>query len=231
VIRLLGVTKRFGAKEALSQVGFSLQRGEVLGLIGHNGAGKTTTLRLMAGILTPTQGEICRPADFKPAIGYLRDEPFVFDYLTGREMLYFIASLYQLPRRVVQPRVQYFLDLFDLERQADRLIKTYSRGMKRKTALIAALLHDPVYWLLDEPTESLDPVAIRVLKDLIRGGRAENRAILVSTHQLAFAETLCDRVVLLNRGIVAYDGPVHELRSSSGERASLEDLYLQKVSE
>lgn len=231
MIRLVEVTKRFGTKEALTQACFSLQRGEVLGLIGHNGAGKTTTLRLMAGILTPSQGEIYRPANFKSEIGYLRDEPFVFDYLTGREMLYFIAALYQLPRRAVQPRVQYFLQLFGLERQADHLIKTYSRGMRRKTALIGAILHNPTYWLLDEPTESLDPAAIRVLKDLVRSGRAENRAILVSTHQLAFAESLCDRVVMLNRGAVVCDGPLHELRMPSGERSSLEDIYLQKVAE
>ena len=231
MIRLSGVTKRFGTKEALTQASFSLCRGETLGLIGHNGAGKTTTLRLMAGILTPSLGEIHRPADFKAAVGYLRDEPFVFDYLTGREMLYFIAALYQLPRPVVRPRIHYFLELFDLERHADRLLKNYSRGMKRKTALIGALLHDPVYWLLDEPTESLDPAAIRTLKDLIRSARAENRAVLVSTHQLAFAESLCDRVVMLHRGAVIYDGALQALRTPSGERAPLEDIYLQMVAE
>jgi len=146
-------------------------------------------------------------------------------------MLYFIAALYQLPRPVVRPRIHYFLELFDLERHADRLLKNYSRGMKRKTALIGALLHDPVYWLLDEPTESLDPAAIRTLKDLIRSARAENRAVLVSTHQLAFAESLCDRVVMLHRGAVIYDGALQALRTPSGERAPLEDIYLQMVAE
>jgi ABC-2 type transport system ATP-binding protein len=230
LIRLMQVTKRFGAKEALRQVDLTLDRGEIVGLIGHNGAGKTTTLRLMAGIVDLSEGAIQRPQNFKAEVGYLPDEPFAFDYLTGEEMLHFIASLYRLPKDAVQEQIRYYLKLLELDNQAGRLIKTYSRGMKRKTALIGSLLHKPAYWLLDEPTESLDPVAIRVLKDLIRNARAENRGVMISTHQLPLAESLCDRLVILNRGSVAFAGSMDELRSNAASDASLEDIYFSLAS-
>lgn len=230
MIRLVQVTKRFGGKEALKQVDLTLERGEIIGLIGHNGAGKTTTLRLIAGILDPSEGTIQRPENFKAELGYLPDEPFAFDYLTGEEMLYFIASLYQLPKDRIQPKVRYYLQLFELEKQADHLIKTYSRGMRRKTALIGSLLHEPAYWLLDEPTESLDPVAIRVLKDLIKNARADNRGVVVSTHQLTLAESLCDRLVILRNGSVVFAGTMDELRARAASTASLEDIYFSLVS-
>lgn len=230
MIRLSQVTKRFGSKVALKQADLTLGRGEVIGLIGHNGAGKTTTLRLMAGILDPSEGTIERPENYRAELGYLPDEPFAFDYLTGEEMLYFIASLYQLPKDKIRPKVRYYLELFELDKQANRLIKTYSRGMRRKTALIGSLLHDPAYWLLDEPTESLDPVAIRVLKDLIRNARADNRGIVVSTHQLMLVESLCDRLVILRHGRVVFAGTMEELRARVASTASLEDIYFSLVS-
>jgi ABC-2 type transport system ATP-binding protein len=230
LIRLAQVTKRFGGKEALRRVDLALDRGEIVGLIGHNGAGKTTTLRIMAGILDPSGGAIHRPQNFRAELGYLPDEPFVFDYLTGEEMLCFMASLYQLPEETVQPKIRYYLKLFELDRQAHSLIKTYSRGTRRKTALIGSLLHEPAYWLLDEPTESLDPVAIRILKDLIKKARAENRGVVVSTHQLGLAESLCDRLVILNGGSVVFAGTMDELRTRAASDASLEDIYFSLVS-
>ncbi len=230
MIRLAQVTKRFGTKEALKRVDLTLDRGEIVGLIGHNGAGKTTALRLMAGILDPCEGAIERPLDFRAQLGYLPDEPFAFDFLTGKEMLYFMAALYQLPEDAVQPKIRYYLQLFELDRQADQLIRTYSRGMKRKTALIGSMLHDPAYWLLDEPTESLDPLAIRNLKELIRFARAENRGVVVSTHQLPFAESLCNRLVLLNCGRVVFSGTMNELRARVASTTSLEDIYFSLVS-
>jgi ABC-2 type transport system ATP-binding protein len=220
MIRIQNLKKRYGTKEALKGISFEIRRGEVLALLGHNGAGKTTTLRVIATLLDPTEGSIDRPPDFKSVLGFLPDNPFLFEYLTGREMLYFMASLYGIPQAEVQPRARHYLELFELAKQADQLITTYSRGMRRKISLIGSLLHEPVYWLLDEPTESLDPVAIKNLKDLIATRKADNRAILISTHQLALAESVCDRLIILSQGAIVFAGPVSEME------ISLEDLYL-----
>lgn len=224
------VTKCFGAKTAVQRLTFTLARGEVVALLGHNGAGKTTTLRLAASLLDPTEGEITRPPQFKAQLGYLRDEPALFDYLTGREMLQFVAALYQIPRRLVDCRARHLIELFELERHADRLVHTYSRGMRRKLALVMALQHDPAYWLLDEPTEALDPVAARTLKQLMMTGRNEGRGILISTHQMALAESLCDRLVILHRGACVFDGPLAKLQERTEGTASLEDIYFNLVS-
>lgn len=220
MIHAQDLVKHFGRTEALKGITFTLRPGEVLALLGHNGAGKTTTLRLITALLDPTSGSIKRPADFKSKLGFLPDEPFLFDYLTGREMLYFMASLYKIRREEIQPRAQHYLQLFELGKAADQLMVAYSRGMRRKISLIGSLLHDPVYWLLDEPTESLDPVAIRNLKELIASRKRENKAVLISTHQLAVAEAVCDRLLILNQGSIVFDGPLQALETP------LEDFYL-----
>jgi len=229
VIRLTNITKRFGTTEALRGVTFAIHPGEVLGLLGHNGAGKTTTLRLITTLADPTEGTIDRPPEFKRRLGYFPDDPFLFDYLTGREMLYFMASLYGISREAIQPRTRHLLELLELDKKADQLLVTYSRGMRRKISLAGSLLHDPVYWLMDEPTEALDPVAVRNLKDLISSRRELNRAVVISTHQLALAEAVCDRLVILDHGCVIFDGTLTELKERAPVHATLEDIYLQLV--
>ncbi len=220
MIRVKDLVKHYGRKPALNGISFTIRPGEVLALLGHNGAGKTTTLRLIAGLLDENSGSIERPPDFKTKLGFLPDEPFLFEYLTGREMLYFMAGLYRIPRGEIRRRTQYLLQRFELDKAADQLIVAYSRGMRRKISLIGSLLHDPAYWVLDEPTESLDPMAICCLKDLIASRRQENKAVLISTHQLAIAESVCDRLVLLNRGMIVFDGPLQTLNGP------LEDFYM-----
>jgi ABC-2 type transport system ATP-binding protein len=229
LIHLKNIRKCFGTAEALKGVSFTIRPGEVLGLLGHNGAGKTTTLRLIATLLDPTDGVIERPPDFKRLLGFFQDNPFLFDYLTGREMLYFMASLYKVPRETIQPRVQSFLSLLELDGRANQLIATYSRGMRRKISLAGSLLHDPSYWLLDEPTEALDPVAIRILKNLITERRLAHGAVVLSTHQLVLAEEQCDRLVILDHGRKVFEGTLAELRSYAPNHSSLEDIYIQLV--
>jgi len=230
MIQLSDVTRRFGCKEVLRSLNFELRPGEVSGLLGHNGAGKTTTLRLITGLLGPSAGSISRPPDFKRSMGFLPDEPFLFDYLTGREMLYFMGALYGLPRTAIRERVQRLLGLFELDREADQLLKAYSRGMRRKVSLIGSILHDPEYWLLDEPTESLDPLAVKNLKDLVRLRRSRGGAILISTHQLPLVESLCDRMLVLHHGNLIFDGSMEQMQSVVNGRSTLEEVYLHLLS-
>ncbi len=230
MIQLSQVTKQFGCKEALKSVTFELTPGEVVGLLGHNGAGKTTTLRLMIGLLDPSAGSITRPANFRSVTGYLPDQPFLFEYLTGREMLEFMAALYGLPRLETEQRLRNLLSSFEMEMHADRLLKGYSRGMRRKISLIGSILHEPVYWLLDEPTESLDPVAVKTLKDLIRMRRNQGGAIMISTHNLAVAESLCDRILVLHEGSLLLSSTMVQLRVSGKGAPCLEDLYTRLLS-
>lgn len=236
MIQVKDLTKNFGEKEILRHMSFTIRRGEVLGLLGHNGAGKTTTLRLLATILTPSGGEIvvCDQQlsmerdknSFKRRLGYVPDEPFLFPYLTGREMLYFIGSLHRLESETIKVKTENLAETFEIHSSLDQLVKTYSRGMKRKLSLIASLLNDPLYWFLDEPTESLDPIAVHVLKDLIVSFKRTNRAVLLSTHQLALAEELCDRVVILYEGRMVFEGTITSLRKQTrSEVSSLEEIY------
>lgn len=230
MIQLSQVTKRFGGKEALKSTTFQLKPGEVVGLLGHNGAGKTTTLRLMVGLLDPSTGSISRPANFRSVTGYLPDEPFLFDYLTGREMLNFMAALYGIPRPVTEHRLRSLLSSLEMGSQADRLLKGYSRGMRRKISLIGSILHEPLYWLLDEPTESLDPMAVKTLKDLIAMRRNQGGSVMISTHNLTVAESLCDRILVLHEGSLLLSSTMRRLRTIGEGTMCLEDLYVRLLS-
>lgn len=236
MIRIRNLVKRFGTRVILKDISFDVRRGEVLGLLGRGGAGKTTAIRVMATVLDPTAGAVevddadipVLPArrGFKARIGYFPDDPFVFDYLTGREMLYFMATLYQVPHEDIASRASYYLRMMDMDRCADNLMRTYSRGMRRKVSLIGSLLHQPLYWFLDEPTEALDPSAVRHLKGLVQRARAQNRSVVVATRDLALAESMCDRILVMDRGAVIFDGGVPELRCRTAAPVSLEDVFL-----
>jgi ABC-2 type transport system ATP-binding protein len=238
MIRLTQVEKVFGKRRALRSASFVLRRGEVVALLGHNGAGKTTTLRLMTGLLEPTSGRVdvldhevgptLSGRAFKERLGYVPDEPFLYPYLTGREMLELVGSLYRLAPDRLARNLRRHAESFELAPALEQLLHGWSRGMKRKLSLAASLLHEPLYWLLDEPTESLDPVAIRVLKQRIVEHRDDRRAVLISTHQLGLAEELCDRLVILHEGSVVFEGTISELRrTAGGDLSSLEEIYFR----
>jgi len=233
-IRLRGLTKVFGERVAVDAMNLEVAPGELFGFLGPNGAGKTTTIRLLTGLLRPTSGtaELCghdvvgAPLLARAVAGYVPDQPALYDKLTGREMLALAADLYGVPRAVRQARVDPLLAAFALQGHADQLVQSYSRGMRQKLALGAALLHDPRVLLLDEPTVGLDPASARQLKDVLRGLCAEGRTVFLSTHVLEVAELLCDRVGVVHRGrLVAVETP-SALRSALGA-ASLEEAFLR----
>jgi len=210
-----GLTRRFGEVTALENVSFSIPAGQVVGLLGHNGAGKTTTIRLLNGLLSPSDGTARTlgrdPWEEGPAVrarsGVLTETPSLDERMTAREALRFWAELWDVPREEVTRRIDDLLERFDLAGRADDRVGGYSRGMRQRLALTRTLLHDPPLLFLDEPTAALDPIASINVRDMVRSLAAgHERTILICTHNLAEAQELCDRVIILRRGRVVADG-------------------------
>lgn len=214
-LEAIGLTRRFGEVTALEDVSFSIPAGQVVGLLGHNGAGKTTTIRLLNGLLSPSSGSARTlgrdPLAEGPAVrarsGVLTETPSLDERMTARESLRFWAELWNVPREEVAGRIDGLLERFDLAGRADDRVGGYSRGMRQRLALARTLLHDPPLLFLDEPTAALDPIASINVRDMVRGLAAgRDRTILICTHNLAEAQELCDRVIILRRGRVVADG-------------------------
>jgi ABC-2 type transport system ATP-binding protein len=229
------LVKRYGDKIAVNDISFDVRAGEIFGFLGPNGAGKTTTIKMMVGLLQPTSGSVrvagydvqLQPMLAKASSGYVPDTPNLYAKLTGRELLSFVGDLYSLDRKLVAHRMDDLLRMFDLTAAANDTIDSYSHGMQQKTALAAALMHDPKVLVLDEPTVGLDPKSARLIKDILRQMAERGTAVFLSTHILEIAERMCDRIGIINRGELIAIGTMSELRASdkSGE-ASLEDIFL-----
>jgi ABC-2 type transport system ATP-binding protein len=234
-IHVQHLTKRYGEKVAVNDISFEVKSGEVFGFLGPNGAGKTTTIKIMVGLMKPTQGVVkvagydivSQPIQAKAASGYVPDTPNLYAKLTGRELLSFVGELYNLERGQVSRRIDELLRMFDLTEAADHTIDSYSHGMQQKTALAAALMHDPKVLVLDEPTVGLDPKSARLIKDILRQMAERGAAVFLSTHILEIAERMCDRIGIINKGELIAVGTMDELRrlGQAGE-ASLEDIFL-----
>lgn len=228
-----GLTKRYGDFEAVKNVSLHVLPGEIVGFLGPNGAGKTTTMKMLTGLLQPTEGRaaICgydiqrQPIQAKSSFGFVPDTPNLYAKLSGWEFLRFISRLYRVPAAAADRRAAELLRLFDLEEAANDLIEGYSHGMQQKMALAGALVHDPKVLFLDEPTVGLDPRSARLIKDLLGQLRQRGVAVMLSTHILEIAERLCDRVIIINKSEIIATGTMDELRARGG-RGSLEDIFL-----
>jgi ABC-2 type transport system ATP-binding protein len=234
MIRLVGLTKRYGQLTALDDLTLEVPRGTLFGFLGPNGAGKTTTIKLLTGLLKPTAGDaflgphsiVSQPLEAKALFGYVADVPFLYDKLTAREFLEFMAALYRVPEDAARGRGDKLLKLLELDMAADTLIEAYSHGMRQKTALAGALLHDPPVLILDEPTSGLDPASSRRIKQLLRGLVSRGRTVFFSTQVLEVAEKLCDRVAILDRGKLVAHGTLDELRVAAPGARSLEEAFV-----
>ena len=236
MIRLIDLTKRYRRLTAVDGMNLTIDRGELFGFLGQNGAGKTTTLRMIAGILRPTSGaieiggvDLARdPLRAKAQLGYIPDRPFVYDKLTGGEFLRFAAALYGHAGPAVDHRIDELLDLFELTPWRDELTESYSHGMRQKLVIAGALVHRPDVIVVDEPMVGLDPRGARIFKDLFRRFVDRGGTVLMSTHTLEAAETLCDRIAIVHRGRIAAQGTMTELRTqTASEGMSLEQLFLK----
>jgi len=235
MIQLTNLTKWFGDVVAVHQLTLSISKGEIFGFIGPNGAGKTTTLRMMGGVLAPTEGSVIidgtpmveKPEEAKRKIGYIPDRPFLYEKLTGMEFLRFTADLYGIEDGLFREKSEGLLKQFSLWDWANELIESYSHGMKQRLIISAALLHDPRVIVVDEPMVGLDPAGIRMVKDLFRNLSKGGTSIFMSTHTLAVAEDLCHRIGIIHKGHLIATGTVGELMHQARvQEGDLEEVFL-----
>lgn len=229
------VTRTYGPKPAVTDLSLSIPRGELFALLGPNGAGKTTTIKMLVGLLRPSRGvvRICGHDLVKEVrkahlhTGYVPDEPTLYDKLTGREFLWFIADMFGMPRHLAEQKIDREIDHFELAEFADDLSESYSLGMKQRLVFAAALLHDPDVLVLDEPMVGLDPRSVRIVKDLLTSLTQLGMTVFMSTHTLAMVEEMADRVGIMVRGQLRFLGTIAELRAQVAMETSLENLYLE----
>ncbi len=235
MIELINLTKRYGNLVAVNRLNLSVAEGEIFGFIGPNGAGKTTTLRMMGGILAPTEGSVLidginmleNPEKAKRRIGFIPDRPFLYEKLTGMEFLRFTADLYGVRDGILEEKSKSILKQFSLSNWADELIESYSHGMKQRLIMSAAILHDPKVIVVDEPMVGLDPAGIRMVKALFRDLAKNGATLFMSTHTLAIAEDVCDRIGIIHKGDLIAIGTTEDLRHRAQvKEGNLEEVFL-----
>lgn len=234
-----GLVKRFGATVAVDGISLRVGEGEFFGFLGPNGAGKSTTIKLLCGLLRPDAGSVQvaghdlarEPLEVKRHIGVLPEETNLYERLTGEEILLFSGRMYGLPLDEARRRAADLLDLMELTGDKNRLIVDYSMGMKKKTALAAALLHRPKVMFLDEPFNGIDPISVRAIRQALRQLTEHGTTIFFSSHVMEVVERLCTRVAIINHGRIVGEGTVSELRAQAeaGGNSSLEDIFLKLV--
>jgi len=236
MIRLDRLTKRFGAQLAVDALSFEVPAGQILGFLGPNGAGKTTTLRMLTGMIEPTDGQasVCgfdlrtQAIEVKRHVGFVPESGAVFESLTGLEYLEMVAALYGIPRASALPRIEQFLAFFELgmDTLTEKLLGAYSKGMRRKVVITAALLHNPPVVFFDEPLDGLDANAAVGFKALIQTLAEEGKTIVYSSHILDVVERVCHRVIIIDKGRLIIDGRPDELVAAHNS-GTLEKLFTQ----
>jgi len=239
MIKTTQLTKTFGDKTAVKDLNLDIPAGELFAFIGPNGAGKSTTIKMLVGLLLPTDGNALiggynirdNPVEAKRLIGYIPDFPYLYEKLTGREFMRFIGRIYDLPPVEMKSSIEYYLDFFGLRNIAENLIKNYSQGYRQRLVLASALLHNPKVLIIDEPMVGLDPRTSRLIKDILKERCREGVTVFMSTHTLAVAEEIADRVGIIHEGELIACGSLAELRRSSGIDGRLEEVFLKLTEE
>jgi len=233
-IDIRGLRKVYGEKAAVDGLTLTVARGCFFGFLGPNGAGKTTTIRMLMGLAPPTAGEIRilgrrvpeEELEVKARIGLVPDESLLFDHLTGFEFVEFVGRMYGLGRALSRRRAGELMELFELDTAGRKLIAEYSKGMRKRVAMAAALIHRPELFLLDEPFEGVDAVGARLMKDILLEQVRQGVTIFLTSHVLEVVERLCDRVAIIHQGRLIVEGAMEDLRA--GEE-TLEDLFVRVV--
>lgn len=237
MIRIKNVTKIYNNDvKAIDNLNLTVNDGEIVGFIGPNGAGKTTALKMLTGILKPTTGEIYinkynieeEPLTAKQEIGYISDNPDMFLRLKGIEFLNLIADIYKVDTKTRQKRIKDLAKAFELEDALNDQMQNYSHGMRQKMMVMAALIHNPSVWILDEPLIGLDPKSAFALKKMMRQHADAKNSVLFSTHVLEVAEKLCDKIIVINHGKTIFFGTLDELKEKYNKK-DLEKIFLEMV--
>src|SRR5436309_1104763 len=233
-IAVTELRKVYGNKPAVDGLSLTVPRGCFFGFLGPNGAGKSTTIRMLTGLIPPTSGSIellglSMPADetaIKQRIGLVPDDSLLFDRLTGLEFLEFVGRMYSLERSMARQRATELLELFELADEGSKIIAEYSKGMRKRIAMAASLIHKPELFLMDEPFEGVDAVGARLMKDILIDQVRHGATIFLTSHVLEVVERLCDRVAIIHEGKLVREGTMQELRSAS---ETLEDVFVRVV--
>jgi ABC-2 type transport system ATP-binding protein len=235
MITLENLTKVYNGVKAVDNLNLRISRGTIFGFIGPNGAGKTTTIKMMAGILKPTEGRILingldiarEPSRVKMTLGFIPDRPFLYEKLSGKEFLKFKAGLYGITGDASQERIERLLKVFELTEWADELIEAYSHGMKQRLVIASAMIHEPKVIIVDEPMVGLDPKGAKLVKDIFRDWASSGSTVFMSTHTLALAQEVCGEVAIVNRGRIVASGTSEDLGRQAGVKGDLERIFLK----
>jgi ABC-2 type transport system ATP-binding protein len=236
MLQLSGIVKRYGDFSAVNDLNLKVPRGEIFGFLGPNGAGKTTTIRMVAGVLEPTEGSIViggydlktHPMQAKARIGYIPDRPYLYEKLSGGEFLRFVSGLWGKDEPASEDRADGLLEIFNLLEWKHELIESYSHGMRQKLLITSALIHQPELIVVDEPMVGLDPRSARLLKDLLRVFVERGGTVFLSSHTLEVVEAVCDRSAIIREGAVIAKGTMDDLRTQvDSGGADLEEIFLK----
>lgn len=236
MIKLINLTKLYRGLRAVDNLNLEVKKGIVFGFLGPNGAGKTTTIKMMAGVLKPTEGQVIingidiskEPSEAKRCIGFIPDQPFLYEKLTGLEFLQFVAGLYNLNHsQSLNGHIMKLLELFELIHWSEELIESFSHGMKQRLAMCAALLHEPEAIIVDEPMVGLDPKAARLVKDIFKDQADKGRTVFMSTHSLEVAQEVCQEIAIIQAGKIIATGTAEDLERQAGVGGNLEKIFLK----
>jgi ABC-2 type transport system ATP-binding protein len=239
MIHLDRVTKQYGRKTAVHELSLRIPAGELFAFLGPNGAGKTTTIKMMCGLLFPSTGhvrigghDLATDGDRARALlAYVPDQPYLYEKLTGREFLQFVAEMYGLPNADARDRIRVVIEEFQLAEFIDDLTERYSHGMRQRTVFASAMVHRPQVLIVDEPTVGLDPRSVRQLKDLLRRHADEGVTVFLSSHSLDVVEELADRIGIIEHGRLIGCGTLETLRTQASLDGTLEEVFLRLTEE
>ena len=240
MIEIKNVSKSYNGKtNVVDNITMQINDGEIFGFLGPNGAGKTTTIKMITGILTPDSGTILvnghdivkSPIEAKRSFGFVPDDPNIFPRLKGIEYLKFMGDLYEVPIEIRKERITKLAARFGLEASLGDKIQSYSHGMRQKLLIIGALIHNPDVWILDEPMTGLDPKSSFELKEMMREHTASGKTVFFSTHILDVAEKICDKIAVVDKGLILFSGTIEQMRQHFKSNESLEQMFLDMTSD